>query len=40
MIQSPSAGVRQLISVLDALLIAELSSFDKPNLVGLLPPPW
>ena len=40
MVQAPRPGERQLISVMDALVIAEISSFDKPNLVGLLPPPW
>jgi hypothetical protein len=40
MIPKPVAGVRQLISGIDALTLAELSSFDKPNLDGTLPPPW
>ena len=31
---------RQLISGIDALAIAEFSSFDKPVLSGVLPPPW
>ena len=31
---------RQLISGLDALVVSELSSFDKPILSGTLPPPW
>ena len=40
MVPDPLPGERQLISGLDALAIAELSSFDKPILSGLLPPPW
>jgi hypothetical protein len=40
MIPDPPVGARQLISGLDALLIAELSSFSTPNLNGLLPPPY
>jgi hypothetical protein len=40
MISEPPVGERQLISGLDALLIAELSSFSTPNLDGLLPPPY
>lgn len=32
MVPMPAAGTRQLISDLDALMIAELSSFKKPNL--------
>jgi len=40
MIPKPVAGVRQLISGIDALTLAELSSFGKPNLDGTLPPPW
>jgi hypothetical protein len=33
-----SVGERRLISSLDALVIAELASFSKPNLDGMLPP--
>lgn len=40
MVKDPHPGERQLISALDALLIAQLSSFDKPNLNPALPPPW
>jgi hypothetical protein len=40
MVRDPRPGERQLISGLDALAVAELSSFDKPILSGLLPPPW
>jgi hypothetical protein len=40
MVGNPVAGKRQLISGLDVLLIAQLSSFDKPNLNATLSPPW
>ena len=40
MVMNPHPGERQLISALDALLIAQLSSFDRPNLNLVLPPPW
>jgi hypothetical protein len=40
MVANPHPGERQLISGLDALLIAQLSSFDKPTLKTALPPPW
>jgi hypothetical protein len=40
MVADPVAGKRQLISGLDALLIAQLSSFNKPNLNVTLSPPW
>jgi hypothetical protein len=32
MIYDPEPGERQLISGLDALVLAQLSSFDRPNL--------
>lgn len=35
MVTNPSLGERQLISALDALLIAEISSFKKPNSTSL-----
>jgi hypothetical protein len=38
--ENPHEGERQLISETDALLIAELSSFKKPNLNGMVPPGW
>jgi hypothetical protein len=37
MIPTPIAGQRQLISALDALLVAEVSSFPWPNLDPDLP---
>ena len=40
MVQATVAGVRQRISGLDALMLAELSGFEKPNLDGPLPLPW
>ncbi len=40
MIPTPIAGQRQLISALDALLVAEVSSFPRPNLDPDLPFPW
>lgn len=40
MVDNPREGERQLISETDALLIAELSSFKKPNLNGMVPPEW
>jgi hypothetical protein len=40
MVDNPREGERQLISETDALLIAELSSFKKPNLNGMVPPGW
>jgi hypothetical protein len=40
MVADPVPGERHLISDLDALLIAEISSFKRPNLGGSLPAPW
>jgi len=40
MVQDPVLGVRQFISALDALAIAEMSKFDRPNLNATLPLPW
>jgi hypothetical protein len=40
MVIDPEPGERQLISGLDALAVAQLSSFDKPILSPTLPPPW
>jgi hypothetical protein len=40
MVQDPVPGERQLISGLDALVIAEMSSFPRPNLTATLPLPW
>jgi hypothetical protein len=40
MVADPPVGERQLISALDALLIAELSSFNSPNLNVPLAPPF
>src|SRR5262249_4165085 len=40
MVQDPVEGERQLISGLDALVIAEMSSFPEPNLTATLPLPW
>jgi hypothetical protein len=40
MVSDPHEGERQLISSLDALAIAELSSFKTPNLNVLLTPPF
>jgi hypothetical protein len=40
--ESPAPGQRRLISGIDALVIAQLSSFGKPDLTtpGMLPPIW
>jgi hypothetical protein len=40
MIPTSILGTRQLISALDALLVAEVSSFDRPNLDPDLSQPW
>ena len=40
MVPDPQVGERQLISGLDALAVAQFSSFDKPILSLTLPPPW
>ncbi len=40
MVIDPHPGERQLISGLDALAVAQFSSFDKPILSLTLPPPW
>jgi hypothetical protein len=40
MVENPVPGERQLISGLDALVIAEMSSFPTPNLTATLPLPW
>ena len=40
MVIDPQPGERQLISGLDALAVAQFSSFDKPILSLTLPPPW
>ena len=40
MVKDPVEGERQLISGLDALVLAEMSSFPKPNLTAMLPLPW
>ena len=40
MVKDPVAGERPFISALDALVIAEMSSFDKPKLTFVLPPPF
>jgi len=40
MVENPVPGERQLISGVDALVIAEMSSFPTPNLTATLPLPW
>jgi hypothetical protein len=40
MIPTSILGTRQLISGLDVLLVAEVSSFDRPNLDPNLSQPW
>jgi hypothetical protein len=40
MVPDPQPGQRQLISGIDALAIAEFSSFDKPNLGLMFSSPW
>lgn len=40
MVSDPVPGERQLISALDALLIAEISSFKAPALTITVPAPW
>jgi hypothetical protein len=40
MVPDPVPGERQLISGVDALLIAEISSFDAPDLTVEVPAPW
>ena len=40
MVSDPVPGERQLISGLDALLLAEISSFRTPALTVPIPAPW
>ena len=40
MVGDPTPGVRQLISSIDALVIAEISSFSSPNLNVPVSPPF
>jgi hypothetical protein len=40
MVPDPQPGERQLISGIDALAIAQFSSFDKPNLGLMFSSPW
>jgi hypothetical protein len=40
MVGDPTPGHRQLISALDALVIAEISSFSSPNLNVPVEPPF